>query len=169
VLELVEVHPVLQDRRVGRYRTAASKRGRLRVGVGAVDVRGTSGSLAHRPIGRRRPAVTGPKRFKAVRPQRATATDAHAPAYRSRTRIAELDSFPSTSKSRRTVMSDRDTVVVNDGGSGMGVILGVIAVILVLAGLWYFLMGPGAGSGSTTTPTDVDVNVSLPSIAPEAS
>jgi len=66
-------------------------------------------------------------------------------------------------------MSDRDTVVVNDGGSGMGVILGVIAVTLVLAGLWYFLIGPGAGTGSTTTPTDVDVNVSLPSIAPEAS
>jgi hypothetical protein len=64
-------------------------------------------------------------------------------------------------------MSDRDTVVVNDGGSGMGVILGVIAVILVLAGLWYFLIGPGAGS--TSTPSDVDVNVTLPSLAPEAS
>jgi hypothetical protein len=63
-------------------------------------------------------------------------------------------------------MADRDTVVVNDGGSGMGVILGVIAVILVLAGLWYFLMGPGAGS-STTAPNDVDVNVELPSVAPE--
>jgi hypothetical protein len=63
-------------------------------------------------------------------------------------------------------MSDRDTVVVNDGGSGMGVILGVIAVILVLAGLWFFLMGPGAGSSTTTNP-DVDVNVQLPSVAPE--
>jgi hypothetical protein len=40
-------------------------------------------------------------------------------------------------------------------------------VILVLAGLWYFLIGPGAGS--TSTPSDVDVNVTLPSIAPEAS
>jgi hypothetical protein len=64
-------------------------------------------------------------------------------------------------------MADRDTVVVNDGGNGLGVILGVIAVILVLAGLWYFLIGPGAGS--TSTPSDVDVNVTLPSIAPEAS
>jgi hypothetical protein len=64
-------------------------------------------------------------------------------------------------------MADRDTVVVNDGGSGMGVILGVIAVILVLAGLWYFLMGPGAGSSTTTAPNDVDVNVELPSVAPE--
>jgi hypothetical protein len=66
-------------------------------------------------------------------------------------------------------MSDRDTVVVNDGGSGMGVILGVIAVILVLAGLLYFLIGPGAGSGTNTTPSDVDVNVTLPSVAPDAS
>jgi hypothetical protein len=64
-------------------------------------------------------------------------------------------------------MADRETVVVNDGGNGLGVILGVIAVILVLAGLWYFLIGPGAGS--TSTPSDVDVNVTLPSIAPEAS
>lgn len=63
-------------------------------------------------------------------------------------------------------MSDRDTVVVNDGGSGMGVILGIIAVILVLAGLWFFLMGPGSGSSTTTTPSDVDVNVELPSVAP---
>jgi hypothetical protein len=51
----------------------------------------------------------------------------------------------------------------------MGVILGVIAVILVLAGLWYFLIGPGAGSGTNTTPSDVDVNVTLPSVAPDAS
>jgi hypothetical protein len=62
---------------------------------------------------------------------------------------------------------DRDTVVVRDGGSSTGMILGIIAVILVLAAAWYFLMGPGAGS--TSTGTDVNVNVEVPSVAPDAS
>lgn len=62
-------------------------------------------------------------------------------------------------------MTDRDTVVVKDGGSNTGVILGIIAIIIVLALGWYFLMGPGAGSG-TTQPNDVNVNVQLPSVAP---
>jgi hypothetical protein len=61
---------------------------------------------------------------------------------------------------------DRDTVVVRDGNSSTGMILGIIAILIVLAGAWYFLMGPGAGS---TTPTDVNVNVELPSAAPAAS
>ena len=56
-----------------------------------------------------------------------------------------------------------DTVVVKEGGSSTGVILGIIALILVLGAGWYFLMGPGAGS---TSPTDVNVNVELPSVAP---
>jgi hypothetical protein len=65
-------------------------------------------------------------------------------------------------------MTDQhDTVVVKDGGSSTGLVLGIIAIIIVLAGAWYFLMGPGAGS--TSTPTDVNVNVELPSIAPAAS
>jgi FlaG/FlaF family flagellin (archaellin) len=62
---------------------------------------------------------------------------------------------------------DRDTVVVKDGGSSTGMILGIIAIVIVLAGAWYFLMGPGAGT--TSTPTDVNINVELPSIAPDAS
>jgi hypothetical protein len=62
---------------------------------------------------------------------------------------------------------DRDTVVVSDGGSSTGLVLGIIAVIIVLAGAWYFLMGPGAGT--TSTPNNVDVNVTLPSAAPAAS
>ena len=62
---------------------------------------------------------------------------------------------------------DRDTVVVRDGGSSTGLILGIIAVIIVLAGAWYFLMGPGANS--TSTPGNIDVNVTLPSAAPAAS
>ena len=65
-------------------------------------------------------------------------------------------------------MSDHhDTVVVKEGGSSTGVIVGIIALILVLGAGWYFLLGPGAGS--TSQPTDVNVNVELPSVAPDAS
>jgi hypothetical protein len=64
-------------------------------------------------------------------------------------------------------VSDHDTVVVKDGGSSTGLILGIIALVIVLAAGWYFLMGPGASS--TDSPTDVNVNVELPSVAPDAS
>ncbi len=63
--------------------------------------------------------------------------------------------------------SGRDTVVVKEGGSSAGLLLGLIAVIIILAGAWYFLMGPGAGSGAGTN--DINVNVELPSVAPAAS
>jgi hypothetical protein len=62
---------------------------------------------------------------------------------------------------------DRDTVVVRDGGSSTGLILGIIAVIIVLAGAWYFLMGPGAGT--TSTSQDTNVNIEAPSVAPQPS
>ena len=62
---------------------------------------------------------------------------------------------------------DRDTVVVKDGGSSTGAILGILAIIIVLAAGWYFLMGPGAGT--TDAPNDVNVNVELPSVVPDAS
>lgn len=60
--------------------------------------------------------------------------------------------------------TDRNTVVVKDssGGSSTGLLLGVVAIILVLAGFWYFAMGPGAGSGSSNG--DTNINVNLPSI-----
>jgi hypothetical protein len=62
----------------------------------------------------------------------------------------------------------RDTIVVKDGGSNTGVILGIIAIIIVLALGWYFLMGPGGGS--TSTSNDTNINVTLPSVpAPVAS
>lgn len=65
-------------------------------------------------------------------------------------------------------MSDhRDTIVVKEGGSSTGLLLGIVAILLVLAGGWYFLMGPGAGS--TSAPNDINVNVELPSIAPAPS
>ena len=64
-------------------------------------------------------------------------------------------------------MSDQhDTIVVKEGGSSAGVIVGIIALILVLGAGWYFLLGPGAGS---TSQPDINVNVELPSVAPDAS
>jgi hypothetical protein len=65
---------------------------------------------------------------------------------------------------------DRDTVVVRDEGSSAGMILGIIAVIIVLAGLWYFAMGPGAGGG-TTQENNPDVNIEVPAepVEPPAS
>ena len=62
---------------------------------------------------------------------------------------------------------DRDTVVVRDEGSSAGMILGVLAIIIVLAGLWYFAMGPGAGG--TTTQENTDVNIEVPVEEPVAS
>lgn len=66
--------------------------------------------------------------------------------------------------------NDRDTVVVRDEGSSAGMILGIIAVIIVLAGLWYFAMGPGAGGG-TTQENNPDVNIEVPAepVEPPAS
>jgi len=65
-------------------------------------------------------------------------------------------------------MSDQhDTIVVKEGGSSAGVIVGIIALILVLGAGWYFLLGPGASS--TSQPNDINVNVELPSVAPDAS
>jgi hypothetical protein len=58
---------------------------------------------------------------------------------------------------------DRDTVVVRDSGSSAGMILGIIAVIIVLAGLWYFALGPGSnGGGTTTQEINPDVNIEVP-------
>jgi hypothetical protein len=48
---------------------------------------------------------------------------------------------------------DRDTVVVTEGGSSMGTILGVALIIVLLIGVWYFTLGPGGGS---STPADTD-------------
>ena len=61
----------------------------------------------------------------------------------------------------------RDTVVVKDGGSNTGILIALVALVIVVAGAWYFLAGPGAGS--TTAPNDINVNVELPSVAPAAS
>jgi hypothetical protein len=61
----------------------------------------------------------------------------------------------------------RETVVVRESDSGFGSILGVLAIIVVLAIAWYLLLGPGAGTNSR--PNDINVNVSVPSLAPQSS
>ena len=66
-------------------------------------------------------------------------------------------------------MTDHETVVVKDGGSSAGLILGIIAIVIVLALGWYFLMGPGAGSTSNNSSNDTNINVELPSVAPQSS
>jgi hypothetical protein len=43
---------------------------------------------------------------------------------------------------------ERETVVVRDSGdSGLGLILGVIAILVLVAAVWFFVLGPGAGTG----------------------
>ena len=65
-------------------------------------------------------------------------------------------------------MPDQNTVVVKDGGSGAGMILGVIAIIAIVAAIWFFALGPGANTksgddGGTT------INVEVPTGAPNPS
>ena len=68
---------------------------------------------------------------------------------------------------------DRETVVVRDGGSNLGTILGAVLVIALLVAVWYFTLGPGGNAGAgTDTDTDNPVpslEVPLPSDAPVAS
>ena len=67
---------------------------------------------------------------------------------------------------------DHDTVVVRDGGgSGAGMIVGVILVVALLAAIWYFALGPGQGTFggddvNVNVPEDMNVDVNMPSDAP---
>jgi hypothetical protein len=73
-----------------------------------------------------------------------------------------------------TERHDHDTVVVKEGGSNLGTILGAVLVIALLVAVWYFTLGPGgnAGGGSGTD-TDTDnspvPSLQLPSEAPTGS
>ena len=64
-------------------------------------------------------------------------------------------------------MPDQNTVVVKDGGSSAGMILGIIAVIAIVAAIWFFALGPGSNSGSNNGGTTI--NVQVPSGAPAPS
>ena len=54
--------------------------------------------------------------------------------------------------------TDDDAVVVETGrGSSLGTILGILIILVILAAVWWFALGPGmAGSGG------IDVNVNPP-------
>jgi hypothetical protein len=73
-----------------------------------------------------------------------------------------------------TQQHDHDTVVVTEdrGGSSMGLILGIIGVVILIAAVWYFAMGPGSTPSSTTNnDNDTIINppaASLPAV-PEGS
>lgn len=65
---------------------------------------------------------------------------------------------------------DRDVVVVDRRGSGLGTLVGIVLIVLLLVGVWYFAFGPGQGTfGGSQNGTDINVNVDLPSVAPGAS
>jgi hypothetical protein len=64
---------------------------------------------------------------------------------------------------------DHDTVVVERGGSGIGAIVGVIVVLLLLVGFWYFALGPGQGTFGGSKANDINVNVELPTTQPQSS
>ena len=71
-----------------------------------------------------------------------------------------------------TTDHDRDVVVVDNRGSGVGAILGIIVILALIGGIWYFAFGPGQGTlggSSSGTGTDINVNVDLPSVEPAAS
>jgi hypothetical protein len=68
----------------------------------------------------------------------------------------------------------RDTVVVDrdGGGSGMGAILGIIAILVLLAAVWYFALGPGASSTAPSGGSGTDTPAAsqqAPADAPPAS
>jgi hypothetical protein len=65
----------------------------------------------------------------------------------------------------------RDVIVENRGG-GLGTILGVIVILALLVGIWYFAFGPGQGTFQGATEgggTDINVDVNLPSVEPAGS
>ena len=66
-------------------------------------------------------------------------------------------------------MTDRETVVVKDGSSGAGMILGIIAILAIVAAIWFFAIGPGAGSNSGTNDGGTTINVQVPTGAPNPS
>ena len=49
--------------------------------------------------------------------------------------------------------ADDDVDVVDRSGSSTGAMLGILLVLVILAAVWWFALGPGmAGSGATADP-----------------
>jgi hypothetical protein len=89
--------------------------------------------------------------------------DAPVPHGGERGGLKQLEVNP-MSEHRDSNAERRETIVVKDGGSNTGVILGIIVLVVVLAGAWYLLMGPGAGEASM--PGDLNINIELPTMEP---
>lgn len=66
--------------------------------------------------------------------------------------------------------NDHD-VIVDNRGSGLGTIIGVIVIVALLLGIWYFAFGPGQGTvnNGTTEQPNINVDVNAPSLAPVGS
>ena len=60
---------------------------------------------------------------------------------------------------------DHDEVVVERDGSAMGVILGIIILLVIVALIWWFSIGPGT-SPNQTAPAASQPAVTQPSVAP---
>ena len=53
---------------------------------------------------------------------------------------------------------DRDeTVIVEDRGSALGTVLGVVVILGLLVAIWWFALGPGSSTGG-----DINIDVNLP-------
>jgi hypothetical protein len=68
---------------------------------------------------------------------------------------------------------EKDTVVVSDGGdrgTGLGMIVGILLVIVLLIAVWYFTLGPGRGTSTNSGGSQPVPSVQAPaSQAPAAS
>jgi hypothetical protein len=48
---------------------------------------------------------------------------------------------------------EKDTVVVSNGGdrgTGLGMIVGILVVIVLLVAVWFFTLGPGRGTSTNS-------------------
>jgi len=65
---------------------------------------------------------------------------------------------------------EHETVVVEGdrSGSGIGAVLGIIAIIVLLAAVWYFALGPGGGSSTTTNNNTTNNNNTVPTVTQPA-
>ena len=61
-------------------------------------------------------------------------------------------------------------VIVNNRDNNNGLLLGIVLTIVVLAGVWYFIFGPGAGNGGGNGNGNGGDNNPVPTVAlPEGS
>jgi hypothetical protein len=62
---------------------------------------------------------------------------------------------------------DRD-VVVEDRGSSLGAIVGILVIIALLVAVWFFAFGPGTGAFDQGGADQPGINVDVDVDAPEA-